>query len=223
MSIINSSHGFVFVHVPKSAGTSVTSVLSGLCSVLDIEVGGSAFGEAVQPAFQARHGLSKHSTAAEIRALLGEQQWMRMVSFGVVRHPLARLASAWRFLRQWDSPGNFLREALLATETFEDFLATDLWVDSPGLDRMFQPQAFWLAHEQRDELLVDTVCKVETLDADLHALLSRIGVPVSAQPQAVPRLNATVTRQEGQDLPEALRAKVRDRYARDLQLFGYTL
>lgn len=223
MSIINTTFGFVFVHVPKSAGTSVTSVLSQLCTVLDVEVGGSQFGESIQTAYQRRHGLSKHSTATEIRALLGGQLWKRYTSFGVVRHPLGRLASAYRFLRQWDSPQNRWRETVSRFETFEEFVASDLWVTDEGPDRMFRPQSFWLAETSRNELVVDEVCRVETLDADLRRLLQGLNVKPTLLPEAVPQLNSTVDRDESAGLPEALLAKIRARYARDLAMFGYTL
>lgn len=223
MSIINTTFGFVFVHVPKSAGTSVTSVLSRLSTPLDIEVGGSQFGEAVQSAFQKRHGISKHSTARELRASLGEQTWMRFTSFGVVRHPLSRLASAYRFIRQWDAPGNKYREAMSAFETFEDFLASDIWIDEDGVDRMFRPQAFWLADANRNELLVDHVCKVETLDDDLRRILGSLGVKPSLLPEAVPRLNTTDGATEQFDLAPELLERVRQRYARDLSMFDYSI
>jgi hypothetical protein len=77
MSIINSTFAFVFVHVPKSAGTSVTAALSQLSSTIDVEIGGSVFGEAIQGPHQKRHGLSRHSTALEIRSIVGAQQWLR--------------------------------------------------------------------------------------------------------------------------------------------------
>src|SRR5947207_9305724 len=176
MAVINTTFGFVFVHVPKSAGTSVTSVLSKLCTVLDIEIGGSAFGEAIQPAYLKRHGLSKHSSAREIRCALGEQQWLRFTSFGVVRHPLGRLASAYRFLRKWDSPHNRLHATFNEFTSFAQFVASDIWVEGDGPDRMFRPQAFWLADSTRDELLVDHVCRTEKLDDDLHSLLKSLGI-----------------------------------------------
>jgi Sulfotransferase family len=223
MSIINTTFGFIFVHVPKCAGTSVTSVLSRLCTVLDIEIGGSVFGEAIQPAYQKRHGITKHSTARELRALLGEQLWLKYTSFGVVRHPLDRLLSAYRFLRQWDSPSNWMRAQMMEFQSFADFVASDIWTEDDGLDRLFRPQAFWLADPNKDELLVDRILHTETLNADLERLLLDLGVPRSRMPTDAPHLNATKETDTLLDLGNELLDKVRTRYARDLRMFGYVM
>jgi hypothetical protein len=223
MAIINTTFGFAFVHVPKSAGTSVTSVLSKLCTLLDVEVGGSAFGEAIQSAYRNRHGISKHSTAQELRALLGEQLWLRYVSFGVVRHPLDRLASAYRFLRQWESSANRWHGRMSKFDTFADFVASDVWIKDEGPDRMFRPQAFWLAEQNNNKLLVDRVLHVESLNSDLRRLLLDIGVPRTKLPEALPHLNATRKLEVAYALPPELMAKVKERYHRDLDVFGYQI
>lgn len=223
MAIINTTFGFVFVHVPKSAGTSVTTLLSQLSTPLDIEVGGSAFGEDVQNAYKKRHGLSKHSSATEIRALLGEQAWKRMTSFGVVRHPLERLASAYRFLKKWDSPQNKFHEAANAFSSFGEFVDSGVWIEDDGPDRMFRPQAFWLA-DGNARLQVDRICRVEHLESDLLRLLSDIGVPASKLPGGVPKLNTT---DDARDSSAGLGAqavkKIEKKYLKDYELFGYGL
>jgi len=223
MAIINTTFGFVFVHVPKSAGTSVTSVLSGLCTILDIEIGGSSFGEAVQSAYLRRHGISKHSSARELRTVLGEQLWLKYVSFGVVRHPLDRLASAYRFLRQWNSPQNRLLGQMIAFQSFADFVASDVWIEAEGPDRIFRPQAFWLADAHKDEILVDRVLHTETLNTDLQRLLLDLGIPRAKVPIDVPQLNSTRKTDQPVQLSGDLLERVRTRYARDLRMFGYSL
>lgn len=223
MSIINTTFGFVFVHVPKSAGTSVTAALSKLCSILDIEIGGSGFGESIQAAYQKRHRISKHSTANELRALLGQQLWLKFTSFGVVRHPLDRLSSAYRFLRQWDSPNNRMHAQMVTFQSFSDFVASDIWIEQEGLDRMFRPQTFWLAEQDENVLVVDRVLHLESLNEDLERLMVEIGVPCAKAPRDLPHLNATLKADLSLDLPGALLDKVRVRYARDLQMFGYTV
>ena len=47
MAIINQSKKFIFVHVPKAAGTSVTSAFSKYTSYQDLEIGGAKFGESI--------------------------------------------------------------------------------------------------------------------------------------------------------------------------------
>ena len=171
MCIINTSHNFVFIHIPKTAGTSISNALAMHCGVLDIELGGSPFGEAIQEAYMSRHHLRKHSTAQELCERIGVRRWATMVSFAVLRDPVERLASAYRFLKGWDSPANTEREQWLAYPSFRDFVASGLWERSDGPDRMFASQATWVegAH---GELLVQHLVPMTQLKQGLLKVLT---------------------------------------------------
>ncbi len=222
MAIINTTFGFIFVHVPKSAGTSVTSVLSSLSTPFDIEVGGSVFGEEIQGPYRKRYGISKHSTAKELRSIVGEVTWARMLSFGVVRHPVRRLESAFRFLRKSDAPWNGFRDEIMKFANFQDFVESDVWRTDQGPDQMFRPQTNWLADPSRGTLLVDRVCRVETLDEDLRGVLESAGVPRFRLRDTVPRLNSTADKMDERlELPPKLMDRLVDRYARDFEMFNY--
>jgi len=84
MAIINHSFNFVFVHVPKAAGTSVTSILSKYTNYCDLEIGATEFGEYIQPAYKKRFGLAKHSPARDIRNLVGAVAWSKFFTFSFV-------------------------------------------------------------------------------------------------------------------------------------------
>lgn len=221
MSIINTNFGFIFVHVPKTAGTTITSLLSQFSSPFDIEVGGSAFGEEVQAAYKRRYGLSKHSPASQIKAIVGETAWKKMFSFGVVRDPLQRLASAYRFLRSWDSPSNNFLDIARSFPTFEAFVDSEVWIERQGPDQLFRPQAFWLASES-GSLLVDRVCRVENLYSDLVGVLRDIGIPPGKIPAEIPTLNSTSKPEAAiEPLSDRTIEKIVARYERDYSLLGY--
>ena len=221
MTIINTSFAFVFVHIPKCGGTSICNALAPLCTVMDIELGGTAFGQKIQSAYLERHGLDKHSTAQEIRAILGREQWLKFTSFAAVREPLSRLESAYSFLRSWDSHSNYLFDQLNQFESFAEFVASDVWQSDPGPDRIFKPQVRWVANEREDELLVDHLCHVESLDTAIASVLRELGVKPSLVPAAVPRLNVTPGRILSEELPDELNNRVRSFYAQDYTMLGY--
>jgi hypothetical protein len=100
MTIINHSHRFVFVHIPKNAGTSVAHYLSQLSTYRDQEIGATELGEAIAPAFRGRFQLHKHSTFAEIEEATGPEIH-DYTSVAVVRDPVDRVRSLYSFLRQW--------------------------------------------------------------------------------------------------------------------------
>ena len=106
MTIINNSQGFLFVHVPKAAGSSVVNALCEYTRYCDLEIGATAFGEAIQGPYVKRFGLAKHSTAQQLKTLVGDEAWSRYFTFSFVRNPYHRMFSAFRFLRSWEAPNN---------------------------------------------------------------------------------------------------------------------
>jgi hypothetical protein len=101
MTLINHTYGFVFVHVPKNAGTSVAQYLSQLSTYRDQEIGGTALGEAAAPHYRERFSLHKHSTLAEIRDVISPDDLARYRTIAVVRDPADRVRSIFAFLRTW--------------------------------------------------------------------------------------------------------------------------
>lgn len=101
MTLINHTYSFVFVHVPKNAGTSVAQYLSQLSTYRDQEIGATALGEAVAPRYRERFSLHKHSTLAEIREVIGPDDLARYRTIAVVRDPADRVRSIFAFLRTW--------------------------------------------------------------------------------------------------------------------------
>jgi hypothetical protein len=170
MAIINFSHKFVFVHVPKAAGTSVSHFLSRYTKYRDLEIGGTVYEKKIGD-YYLRFGLGKHATAQEIRSTMGGETWSEMFSFAFVRHPVARAHSTFRFLkfhhREWH--GSSVMDEFA---TFEEFLRSDFFATC-GPDRIFNPQCFWLGSGQ--DFNVDLIGRLETLDADMERVVSRIG------------------------------------------------
>jgi hypothetical protein len=217
MCIINTTHGFVFVHIPKTAGTSVSQALAQHCGVLDIELGGTAFGEAIQTPYLRRHGLRKHSTAQQIREGIGAQRWASMTSFAVLRDPVERLASAYRFLKGWNSPLNTSRVHMLALPSFADFVASGLWEHSEGLDQLFMPQAHWVLGAD-GEPLVQHLIPLAQLQPGLLKALSQADASVDWQATVNSMGHLNASKAEPIALSEALQQRLRRRYEEDYRL-----
>jgi hypothetical protein len=91
MLILNSRR-LIYVHLNKCAGTAVEASLAPLLKWNDILLGSTDTGELLQPIYQSMFGLHKHSSAAEIHAVIGET-WTQYGSFATVRSPYERTAS----------------------------------------------------------------------------------------------------------------------------------
>lgn len=225
MSIVNRSHGFIFIHVPKAAGTSVTRVLSSFTQVGDAEVGGSEFGEAVAEPYRTRFGISKHSTAREIREIVGDVVWSTSFTFGFVRNPYERAFSTYRFLkdrfRAWKGS-----EVMDGFHSFETFVSSAFFY-SEGPDRLLRPQVFWLRDSDVDAApCVDFVGRVESINEDMGVVLERCvgrSQRPASPPQTIPRVNAAAPADSWRAAyrEETTQRLVYERYAIDFHCFGY--
>lgn len=216
MTIINQTWNFVFVHVPKTGGTTVSHALSPLCSWRDIELGGTAFGEKMHKVYGQKHKLWKHSWAYEIRDVVGRETWNRMTSFGIVRDPVQRTLSTFRYLLHHCSHYKIMQ----GIETLEQFLASEAWQDV-GPDRMFLPQTKNLCRGAHNEVVVDHVIKLEEFDDQIGPLLRDIGLPqAKVSGLAFDRKNRSPER-PGQELSQQHLNMICERYADDFELFGY--
>lgn len=220
MTVISNSRRFVFVHVPKCAGSSITRLLSKVTEWNDIELGTTPYGKRILAPYAARFGLQKHSTAAEIRAVMGAGLWNEYVSFAAVRNPFARAVSTFQYLKDLAALPN--RPSRLAgfgqIASFDAYLESPFWT-TDGFDGLHRPQVQWLY--DGDTLMVDRLLRVETLDADIARLVAEIDLAPLAG-HMPPRANAS--RPLGRvPLSAAAIAEVIEKHRADFERFGYPL
>lgn len=250
MTLINETYRFVFVHVPKNAGTSVAHYLSQLSTYRDLEIGATALGEAMAPEYRQRFGLHKHSTLAEIDAVMGADAMARFRTFAVVRDPADRVRSIHAFLRRWpgwtslDPDYERFRAEFAGFDSVDAFVASELFL-MPGPDRMFMPQVSWLSLDEGASLSTDHLVRLEHLERDVERVVVALDLPRDrlpgrlrrvntsrdgrrqAQPHRLGRMRARV--QETLTRPDADRSRplsaaslerIRERYAPDYELLG---
>lgn len=218
MAIINQTKGFVFVHVPKAAGTSVTNELSKYTTYQDLEIGGTHFGEQIHSAYNKRFDLAKHTPSSGIRNVIGDVDWDKMFTFSIVRNPYDRVISTYKFLKKWEGTPEEFKNILGEFSDINEYILSDIWEESDGPDFIFRPQTFWLTDQNdRSKVIVDFVGKLETLDKDLAYIMSCIeGKEI--KPSKIPQLNKT----EGAfELSKESIEKINHVYARDFKFWGY--
>ena len=177
--IIANSRKFIFVHVMKTAGTSVSAAIDPCLRWNDIAIGGTRFGEQIQPAFRERFGLHKHSTAGEIRAMVGADVWSSYFTFTVVRHPYDRIVSLYTWLHktlrsappeapEWSWP---VATAFRESQGFSGFIRHELFRRSLG----GRPQVEWTCDDD-GRCILDFVGRFEDLDAARRTISERTGI-----------------------------------------------
>ena len=215
--IVNNSRKFIFVHVPKAAGTSVTRELSRYTTFRDLEIGGSRYGEKMQDMYAARFDLRKHSPARIIAAKAGTAAWRDFFVFGFVRCPYARAYSLYRFLNRWrDGP----HHARVAALSFDQFVNSDLV--TKGLIEIARPQAYWLT-DAEGRLLegIDFIGRVDRFEEDFSFILSTITRRPTPY-RTTERSNASASPDEWRSaMTSSTKSTIEAVYAEDFALFEF--
>lgn len=223
--IINKSIGFAFIHIPKTAGTSVTHFLAPMNGPFDLEIGGTDFGEMVQEAFKRRHGLRKHSTFAEARKFIFQPSSPReMFVFTFVRNPYSRLASIFYFLRRWENYDAALLHKIRSFSDFTSFAESGIYTRYKGPDNIFLPQSEWLKFNSTIATEI-TIYKIEDLQkaiCSIRSLLARRAKATDDFLTDFPHSNRSQLSDASQlSYSSRALALVNDFYAEDFQAFGY--
>jgi Sulfotransferase family len=234
--IIAHTPQFVFIHIHKTGGTSVAASLLRDLAPEDIAVREGP-GRAAESADQTP---SKHGTAVEARDYIGSEAWERYFTFAIVRHPIDRALSLYRYIeaqarpprKPWSRrvidraagrghrPGRD-RQALswpevrayLDSATISDYLRHPLLDDAPGM----KSQSSSLC-DSSGGLIVDFVGRYERLETDMSYVRHHLGLP----DRPLPWLNPS---ERNGNLPTDLSPEDRSylvaRYEEDFRRFDY--
>jgi hypothetical protein len=217
--LISESKRFVFIHIPKTAGTSVMEVFLPHCRLRDRAFYGWApTRKLIRLAIDrcgwkagrtAVTGFHKHCRACEVRDGLGAERYGRYFAFAFVRDPFDEVASLYHFIRQ---SAAHPRHRAVSGMSFSDFVARHV-ASRP------RRQVDYLRDPENGAWLVDYVGRFETLAEDVARIAENLGVPFGG---TLGRRNSGRLRErEDCGYDEATRRLVADWYAADFAAFGY--
>ena len=232
---INHRHRCIFVHVPRTAGSSIEEALLGLDTTgaeRDASNEAALFG--VIPAeVRARRGIAaayrewQHLPAAEVRRLLPAEIWHAYFKFSLVRNPWDRMVSWFCYadaLAGRPAPGRRLMGALHGRLSRGPSLRERFgaWLRDPQRNagfladgRILREQVDWITDE-RGGCLVDFVGRYENLHQDFQTLCRRFGVAVE-----LPHVRRSERAPLADYYDDETRELVRERHRRDIEAFGY--
>lgn len=101
--IISTRRRYIFVHIPKTGGTSLALALEARAAADDILIGDTPKAQRRRgrlKGLQAAGRLWKHSTLADIEGLLPPEQMAQMKVICMVRNPWDRLVSYYHWLQE---------------------------------------------------------------------------------------------------------------------------
>ncbi len=214
---VSHPHKTIFVHIPKTAGTSVEAVLGMHGDKKDI---------GVVPYFNQEldherlyGGPLQHMTAQGIRVTLNDDNAFKSYfKFTIVRNPWDRLVSALAWTGQkWArgeelTPADFEQQVRAAHAMFVTAASSGI---PASLPHFLYPQCLYvLDAEQR--MLVDYVAKYENLSADWRVICARLGLDLE-----LPLRMKSHHRHYRDYYSQETRGMVAQMYAADVSLLQY--
>lgn len=187
-------HRAIFIHIPKTAGTSV--------------------GEVLFPGNRSTHYRWDHYQS------YCANRFQSYFKFTFVRNPFDRLVSAYVYLNQGgksatNADRRFYQRYLSPYRSFEQFVHEGL--SNPTIRQWghFAPQSQFIAASD-GTIMVDFVGRVEQLDQDFQTVAEKLKIKAKLK-----HVNATKRKHYSEYYDAQTEQIVREHYATDLHLFNY--
>jgi hypothetical protein len=234
--IISPSRKFIFCHLHKTAGESITEALEPHLAWNDLVLGTTPLGVKINDPYLKRFGLDKHSAADRVRSVVGDDIWNSYYKFTFVRHPFHRVRSLYHYLEKnyerqgrggirarlarwrkdrtrapWSWPA---MQAYVEAASFSEFIRHTRFLS----ERAARSQVLLLKRHDTGEIDFNFVGRFENLENDFNAIAERIGLP---QAKLVRRNESNSSTELRQRFSEIDRSYLADLYREDLDRFDY--
>jgi len=192
---------FLFVHIPKTAGNSIQTALRDysedqLVALRKEQDGIERFGLR-----NPKYNIKKHSTLAEYRDALENEQFRSLYKFSCVRNPWDRMVSYYFTPTQnpetWDRKK--FRKMISKIVSVADYLRLDQDDEDPFTN-------------------VDYIMRFENLAEDFRTVCGKVGISAAT----LPRYNRSNREHYSKYYDDELRELVRTQFAAEIERFGYT-
>jgi hypothetical protein len=195
--MISDRHRCVFVHIPKTAGTSIDRALGWISD------------DAFNPDGSLHRDAQDHRTLRELQLAMQPADFDAYFKFTVVRNPWARVASWYTNILQ--DQLHLAHFGIAADCTFRDFLVNH--ASTWGL----QPLRYWV-EDSNAQIELDFIGRFENLQSDFQIVCGRLGISGTALPH-LRRAERPVPYTSLYDAE--CRSIVTERYAEEIEMLGY--
>ena len=198
--MISSQKRFLFVHIPKTAGNSIQSVLRDYSEDELVALRGEQDGVERFGLRNRRYKIKKHSMLAEYRTALGEAEFANLYKFTCVRNPWDRMVSYYFTPTQnaevWDRKK--FRKIISSAVSVADYLRLDKGKEDPFAN-------------------VNYIMRFENLVDDFRAVCAALDI----SPTTLPQYNRSNREHYSRYYDDELRELVRTRFAAEIERFAY--
>jgi len=204
--IISTQKKFIFIHIPKTGGTSIKKCLL-------------PFYNRKKELEKIPKGLHKpgaigrkHSSATVLRKSLDGKIWGSYFKFAFVRNPWDWVVSIYYFIR---INGRDPRQPEVLRMNFEEFVPWFIRQDRVEF-KLLNGQHSYIIH--KGKTLINFVGRLETFQKDFNVVCKRIGIPS----RKLGRHNTTDRKKYRLYYNTKTRHIISQFFREDLRLFGYT-
>jgi hypothetical protein len=200
LQMISFQKRFLFVHIPKTAGNSIQSVLRDYSEDELVALRGEQDGIERFGLRNPKYKIKKHSTLAEYREALGNEQFRSLYKFTCVRNPWDRMVSY--YFTPTQSPETWNRKK------FSGIISKAVSV----------PDHLQLGSGEEDPFAnVDCIMRFENLADDFRIVCAALDI----SPPILPKYNRSNREHYSKYYDRELRELVRERFAAEIERFGY--
>ncbi len=196
---------FIFIHIYKNAGTSITSALLPFAAK-KWQRGANRILKKFHLSFWDARPYPTHSTAPEIIGYMGREAFDSYFSFAFVRNPWDWQVSLYTYLLK--TPDHFQHDLIKSFANFDEYIR---WRCAEEV--RFQKD---FIYSEDGELLIDFIGRYENLEKDFQYVCSRIGVSAS-----LPRENISKVKPYREYYTEETKELVRCAFDPDISLLQY--
>lgn len=221
--LLSHNKRFIFIHIYKTAGTSVMDVFLPYSRLIDKMIYGYKFTSKLaggivylmgwhDDGMKQFTGIHKHATANDIMNKLGKELFSSYYKFAFVRNPYDLLVSLYFYFKQ--SKNHSLHHVFVNMEYIE-FLKWHINQSPPN-------QVDFIMDARRESFIVDYVGRFETIQRDIKNIQKKLNLPLN---KGLLHKNPSVHRKNN-DYKEYYDnesiALVDGYFRKDLQLLGYS-
>ncbi len=206
--MISEKHKCIFIHIPKTAGTTVEKLIWPNEEARTEEELWMGF---VKDQHNKYHtGGLQHLMARYVREEVGDKKFNAFYKFSVVRNPWDKTVSQFRYMKQRPDLRSFL--GMHRFTSFKKYLKLIQKVDHVH----WLPQVKFL-FDLNGELLVDKVLSFENFESEIKEVLGRLKLEI----KSIPHLNRSKRRDYKSYYSNVTKEMVEEFYKDDIKKFNY--
>lgn len=199
---------FCFIHCEKTGGTSIERAYLPNLKFGDIILAAAPYG--MDAWYSNIISAGKHSSAFQISKLAGEAEFHKMLSVSVVRDPVDRMVSFFRWIHSLDHRGEHERN-LSKIRDFSEF------IDIVLMSTFMRPQSTMVRNHESGALMIDYLIPFPRIAEGWGAVASHLVIDTP-----LPHVNASKN-EIAVEITNGVRQKIYAHYANDLDLYNHAV